>query len=52
VQRWLEQFANRISMPWWVFIASLFAVLAVTVALVTLRSWRAAGENPAEVVKQ
>ena len=52
VQRWLEQFANRIPMPWWVFVASLFVVLAVTVALVTLRSWKAAGENPAEVVKQ
>ena len=52
VQRWLEQFANRIAMPWWVFVAALTAVLAVTVALVTLRSWKAAGENPAEVVNQ
>lgn len=52
VQRWLEQFANRIQIPWWAFAASLVAVLAVTVALVTLRSWKAAGENPAHVVKK
>lgn len=51
VTRWLEQFANRITVPWWVFITSLAAVLAVTVALVSLRSWRAASENPSEVVR-
>ena len=51
VMRWLEQFANRIAMPWWIFIAALVVVLAATVALVTLRSWRAAGENPVEVMR-
>ncbi len=49
--RWLEQFANRIAQPWWLYIAALVVVLAVTVGLVTLRSWRAATENPADVVK-
>ncbi|MBR2638416.1 MAG: ABC transporter permease [Bacteroidaceae bacterium] len=49
--RWLEQFANRIAQPWWLYIASLLIVLVVTVSLVTLRSWKAATENPAEVVK-
>ncbi len=51
VQRWLEQFANRIPMPWWVFAVALIAVLATTVALVTLRSWRSASENPVDVIK-
>lgn len=49
--RWLESFANRIAQPWWLYIAALVIVLAVTVGLVTLRSWRAATENPADVVK-
>ena len=49
--RWLESFANRIAQPWWLYIAALLVVLAVTVGLVTLRSWRAATENPADVVK-
>ena len=51
VHRWLEQFANRISVPWWIFAVALVAVLAVTVALVSLRSWKAASENPSEVVR-
>ena len=49
--RWLEQFANRIAQPWWLYLAALVIVLTVTVGLVTLRSWRAATENPADVVK-
>ena len=49
--RWLEQFANRIASPWWIYVAALVVVLAVTVGLVTLRSWKAATENPADVVK-
>ncbi len=49
--RWLEQFANRIAQPWWIYLLSLASVLAVTIGLVTLRSWRAATENPADVVK-
>ena len=51
VQRWLEQFANRIPLPWWIFVVALIAVLAVTVALVTLCSWKAASENPVDVVR-
>ena len=49
--RWLEQFANRIAMPWWIYLVALVVVLIVTVGLVTLRSWKAATENPADVVK-
>ena len=49
--RWLESFANRIAQPWWLYIVALLVVLAVTVGLVTLRSWKAATENPADVVK-
>ena len=49
--RWFEQFANRIASPWWIYIVALAVVLAVTVGLVTLRSWKAATENPADVVK-
>ena len=49
--RWLESFANRIAQPWWLYIAALVIVLTVTVGLVTLRSWKAATENPADVVK-
>ena len=49
--RWLESFANRIAQPWWLYIAALLIVLAVTVGLVSIRSWKAATENPADVVR-
>lgn len=47
--RWLEQFANRIVMPLWIYALVLVVVLLVTVLIVTLRSWKAANENPVEV---
>lgn len=50
--RWLEQFPHRISVPLWVFPASLALVLAVTVTLVTLRSMRSARTNPSEALKK
>ena len=49
--RWLQQFVNRIELELWLPLAVLAVVVAVTVALVTLRSLKAATENPAEVVK-
>lgn len=49
--RWLEQFANRIATPYWIYIVALVLVLAITVALVTVRSWKAANTDPAEALK-
>ena len=51
VKQWLAGFAYPVPLYWWVFALALFAVLAVTVLTVTVRSWRAANENPAESVK-
>ena len=50
--RWLEQFANKVSMPLWLYAAVLAVVLLLTTAIVVFRSWRAATENPADVVKR
>lgn len=51
VDRWLASFAYRMPIRWWIFVAALAVVLAVTVATVTFCSWRTAGENPADAVK-
>lgn len=51
VGRWLERFAYRTTMAWWVFAAGLAIVAGITVLTVTLRSWHAASENPANTVK-
>ncbi len=51
VERWLSRFAYRVPVSPWIFLAALAAVLAVTVATVTLRSLSAARSNPADAVK-
>ena len=48
---WLEQFVNRIEMRFWLPLAVFAAVALLTALLVTLRSLKAATENPADVVK-
>ena len=48
--RWLEQFANRIAMPLWVYALVLIVVLVVTMTIVILRSWKAANENPIDAI--
>ena len=50
VARWMERFVNRTDISWLVYFGSLALVLAITLALVTLRSWRVAGENPSRVL--
>lgn len=49
--RYLQSFAYRISLYAWVFVLALLAVLAVTIAVVTLRSLHAATANPVESLK-
>lgn len=35
----------------WIFLVALLAVIAITLAVVTLQSWRAASANPVESLK-
>lgn len=51
VRHWLAGFAYSVPLYWWVFALALAGVLAVTALIVTVRSWRAVNENPAESVK-
>ena len=51
VRHWLAGFAYAVPLYWWVFALALAGVLAVTALTVTVRSWRAVNENPAESMK-
>ena len=46
----MERFVNRTDISWLIYLGALLLVLAITLALVTLRSWRAANENPSRVL--
>lgn len=43
---WLERFAYRIALDWWVFASAGLVVLLISFASVSLQSWRAATINP------
>ena len=51
MQRWLEQYARRVSMEWWLFVGIFILVTLIVLASIFSRVNRAAKENPAEVVK-
>lgn len=48
---WMRGFVSAVPLSAWVFAAALAIVLAITVLTVTVRSWRAADENPVKSVK-
>ena len=51
MQNWVERYVERMAWPWWLY-AAILVVLALFVVLCIGRSvWRAARENPAEVIK-
>ena len=49
--KWLESFAYRTSLSWWIF--ALAGILALGIALLTVswQSWRAATRNPVEALR-
>jgi putative ABC transport system permease protein len=51
VHTWLQDFAYRVDLSWWVF--ALAGVLAVVIAFLTVASqaWRAARANPVEALR-
>lgn len=51
VYRWLQQFAYKIPVYWWVFLLAGILVFVVTVATVTMQSYRAASANPADAIR-
>jgi putative ABC transport system permease protein len=51
MHRWLQQFAYRTALDWWIFALAGLSVLLLSVLSVSLQSWRAATANPVEAIK-
>ena len=51
MNKWLENFAYKTTLSWWIF--ALAGVLALGIALLTVswQSWRAATRNPVEALR-
>ncbi|MDO4704476.1 ABC transporter permease [Tannerella sp.] len=51
VVKWLENFAYKTPLYWWVFALSFAIVALVTFATVTFQNWRAANANPVKSLR-
>ncbi len=51
MHKWLENFAYKTELSWWIF--ALAGIIALTIALLTvsIQSWKAATRNPVEALK-
>ena len=51
MKHWLESYTLQTSMDWWIFVVILSGIALVIAASIGYRVWKAANENPANVVK-
>jgi putative ABC transport system permease protein len=51
VNRWLENFAYKTPMYWWVYLLAFVAVAIITAATVTFQNWRVANDDPVKSIK-
>lgn len=51
VYQWLQNFAYRTSIPWWVFVLAGFAAMVIALLTVSLQTIRAARANPVKSLR-
>jgi putative ABC transport system permease protein len=49
--KWIQSYAFRTSLSWWIFVLVPLLVLLITSVLITLQVFFAARRNPADVIK-
>lgn len=51
MQHWLENFAYKTGLSWWIFGAAAIVALGIAILTVSWQSWRAATRNPVEALR-
>jgi len=51
MQKWLENFAYKTRLGWWIFALAAVIALFITLVTVSWQSWRAATRNPVEALR-
>jgi len=51
VTKWLQNFAFRVNISWWIFLVAVCFELIIAFLTVGLQSWRAATMNPVEALR-
>jgi len=49
--KWLENFAYKITLDWWIFVSGAITVLIITALTVSWQTWKAASTNPVDSLK-
>lgn len=51
MNKWLQNFAYKTSLSWWIFALAGLLALGITLLTVSFQSWRAATRNPVEALR-
>jgi putative ABC transport system permease protein len=51
MNKWLESFAYKTSLSWWIFVLAGLLALGIALLTVSWQSWRAATRNPVESLR-
>jgi ABC-type antimicrobial peptide transport system permease subunit len=51
IHQWLQNFAYRTSMPWWIFVLAAAAAIVIALLTVSFQAVRAARANPVESLR-
>jgi putative ABC transport system permease protein len=51
MNKWLENFAYKTSLSWWIFAVAGILALGIALLTVSWQSWRAATRNPVEALR-
>ncbi|HSH20741.1 MAG TPA: hypothetical protein VLA03_09825 [Draconibacterium sp.] len=51
MNKWLEKFAYKTTLSWWIFVLAGMLALGIVLLTVSFQSWRAATRNPVEALR-
>lgn len=51
MNKWLESFAYKTDLSWWIFVLAGLLVLGIALLTVSFQSWKAATRNPVEALR-
>jgi putative ABC transport system permease protein len=51
LNKWLERFAFRISLSWWIFAIAGISAIGIAILTVSWQSLRAARSNPVDAIR-
>jgi putative ABC transport system permease protein len=51
MNKWLENFAYKITLGWWIFVLAGLTALCIALITVSVQSWKSANRNPVEALR-